>query len=277
MVGASAAPSHSPRTAGWPTVSTTRPFANASPAATHSAARRMSPAWTGSRLTLGIARNAASRSSTSEDGVTAIDRDHLPRHPRRLLGDEEEDAVRDVVGRPEPPRRDRLDEPAPALLAVALVLRDRRRVREHEARRDRVDRDPEAAELMRRLPGEADLARLGARVGLDAREAHAAPGAGRDVDDATVAALLHPRRNRARAHERAGQVRVDDRAPVVVGHLLERPADLADHTARVVDEDVDAPDRADEVVHLRGVRDVDRVLVAAVDDGACALERGRDR
>ena len=46
---------------------------------------------------------------------------------------------------------------------------------------------------MRGLAREADLPRLRARVGLDPGEADAAAGAGRDVDDAPVARLLHAR------------------------------------------------------------------------------------
>src|SRR5581483_8334725 len=135
--------------------------------------------------------------------MAAIDREDLPRHPRRLVGDEEEDAVRDVLRGAEPAGRDRLDQPPLALLAVALELRDRGRVREDEARRDRVDGDPEAPELVGALAREADLAGLRARVRLDPREADAAAGAGRDVDDPAVAGGLHPRHDGAGADERA--------------------------------------------------------------------------
>src|SRR5262249_36627288 len=157
---------------------------------THSAARRMSSRWAGSRLTLGIATNAAKASTRSEDGVATIDRENLAGHPRRLVGGEEEHAVRDVLGRAEPPHRDRLHQPPLPLLAVALVLRDRGRVREHETRSDRVDRDPEGPQLVRRLTCEAELAGLGARVRLDPRQADAASGARGDVDDPPIAPLL---------------------------------------------------------------------------------------
>src|SRR3954471_12942358 len=117
----------SPSTTGCPSVSTTRPFANASCAASQSAAARMSTARAGSRLTLGIATNSASAErNRSEDGMSAIDREHLAGHPRRLLGDEEEHAVRDVLRRPEPPRRDRVEQALLPVGAVALPLRDRR-------------------------------------------------------------------------------------------------------------------------------------------------------
>ena len=64
-------------------------------------------------------------------------------------------------------------------------------------------------------------------------------GAARDVDDAPVPAALHARRHRLGAEEGAGEVDGDDRLPVGLGDLLERPADLTQHAARIVDEDVD--------------------------------------
>src|SRR5579862_4027411 len=163
-----------------------------------------------------------------EDGLAAVDREHLSSHPRGLVRGKEQDAVCDVLGRAEAPSRDRLEQPALALLAVTLVLRDRARVRQDEARGDRVDGDPERAELVCRLSCEAELTGLCARVCLNAREAHAPTGARRDVDDPPMAPLLHPGRNRTRADEGARQVRVDNRPPVLVRHLFERPSDLPD-------------------------------------------------
>ena len=107
-------------------------------------------------------------------------------------------------------------------------------------------------------------------------QADAAPGTRRDVDDPSVAALLHPGCHRAGADERARQVRVDHGPPVVVAHVLERPSDLADDAACVVDEDVDAADLRDEGGDLLGVAHVDRVAVAAVHGRAVRLERGGD-
>src|SRR6478752_552233 len=115
--------------------------------------------------------------------VSAIDRDHLPRHPGGLVRDEEEDAVRDVLGLAQAARRDLSENRALPLIAVALPLADARRVREHEARRDAVHGDAERAELVRGLAREPDLPRLGARVGLDSGEADAASRARGDVDD----------------------------------------------------------------------------------------------
>ena len=136
---------------------------------------------------------------------------------------------------------------------------------------------PYGPELVRRLAREADLPGLRAGVRLDAGQADAAPGAGGDVDDPAVAALLHAGHDRARAEERARQVRVDDGLPVVVGDLLERPADLADDAARVVDEDVDPADPSRRSASTCAAsRDVDRVAVAAVHGRAVRRERGGD-
>ena len=70
---------------------------------------------------------------------------------------------------------------------------------------------------------------------------------------------------------------LDDHAPVVVGDVLERAADLPDDAAGVVDEDVDGADPGDERVDLVGVGHVDGVLVAPVDGGPVLCERARDR
>src|SRR5476649_1959022 len=143
MVGASAEGCSSASTTGWPDVSTTRPPANASCSATHAAARRMSPRRAGSPLMLEIATNSAS--VRSEDGMAAIDRKHLSGYPRRLLGCEEEDTARDVCRGAKAPGRDRIEQALLPLLAIALELRDRGGVREHEAGCDRVDGDAEPA------------------------------------------------------------------------------------------------------------------------------------
>src|ERR1700722_17628133 len=102
MVGAPGAPSQSARTTGWPPAGTTRPPANASRAASHSAAWLMVAALA-SRLTLGTATNSASslRYPASPGGrlrMAAVDGDDLPGDPRRLRRGEEPHAVGDVVG-----------------------------------------------------------------------------------------------------------------------------------------------------------------------------------
>src|SRR6266576_3356049 len=177
--------------------------------------------------------------------MAAIDRDHLPRHPGGLFRDEEENAVRDVLGLAQAARRDVPENRPLPLLPVALPLTDARRVGEHEAGRDGVHGDAERPELVRGLAREADLARLGACVRLDSGEADAAARARGDVDDPSVACRLHPGHDRPRADEGALQVRVDDSLPVLVRDLLERTADLTYDAAGVVDEDVDRADPLD--------------------------------
>src|SRR5665213_3042406 len=108
----------------------------------------MSSLCVGSTLTLGMARNSRSPAIASEDGVAAIDRDHLPGHPRGLVGCEEEDAVGNVLRGAETPRRDRLHEPRLSVRPVRLELRDRRGIREDETGSDRVDGDAETSELV---------------------------------------------------------------------------------------------------------------------------------
>jgi hypothetical protein len=131
-------------------------------------------------------------------------------------------------------------DPALPFRAVGFPLPLGRGIAAHEAGRDAVDRDAPGSEFVRELSGESDLPGLRGCVRLDAGEAHAQPGAARDVDDASVARRLHRRGDRLAAVERAVQVHGHDRAPVHFRNLLERPAGLSEHAARVVDEDVDA-------------------------------------
>ena len=84
-----------------------------------------------------------------------------------------------------------VDQLALPVGAVAVPLNLGRRVGQDEPRRDAVDRDPERAQLVGHLPGEADLARLGAGVGLDAGLAGAQAGGRGDVDDPALAPRLH--------------------------------------------------------------------------------------
>ena len=76
--------------------------------------------------------------------------------------------------------------------------------------------------------------------------------------------------------ERRREVRVDDLAPVVVGNLLQRMADLAADPAGVVDQDVDGADAGEEVPHGGGVGQVGAVLVDLVHVRAVAAERVGD-
>ena len=76
-----------------------------------------------------------------------------------------------------------VDEALLPVRAVALPLPLRRRVREHEAGRDRVHGDAVRRELPGELLRQADEGVLCRRIGLDAGEARAQAGAGRDGDD----------------------------------------------------------------------------------------------
>src|SRR5205085_948508 len=158
--------------------------------------------------------------------------------------------------------------------SVRLPLAFRRRVRANESRRDVVDGDVPWSQLVRELPGEPDLCRLRRGVRLDAGEADSEARAAGDVDDPTRARLLHSRRNRLGAVERAGDVDVEDALPVARRDLLERAADLAEHSAGVVDEDVDASARSRRLTHecldgvlVRHVHDARRAAPASL--GAC--------
>ena len=70
--------------------------------------------------------------------------------------------------------------------------------------------------------------------------------------------------------ERAGHVHVKDALPLLRRHLLQRPADLPEHAAGVVHEDVDAAVRPPGL----GDKRVDRRLVADVHPPHLALPAG---
>ncbi len=93
--------------------------------------------------------------------------------------------------------RDAFDQQALALGAVGLPLLPGRRVGQHESRRHAVDRDAERAELVAELARQADQARLGRGIGLDAGLADAEARAARDVDDAPAPRGLHAESERA--------------------------------------------------------------------------------
>ena len=180
-------------------------------------------------------------------------------------------------GFPSPPGGNARHQFPLARLAVARPLPLGRRVGQDEAGRDAVDRDTERPQFVRHLPGEPDLAGLGAGVRLDPGQADGAPGSRGDVDDPAPAALLHPRHHRARTQKGAGQVRVDDRVPVLVGHLLQRVADLAGHSPGVVDQDVDGAGAGEELPHRARVGQVGGVLVHSVDGRTTVGQRPGDR
>src|SRR5215469_8415303 len=209
--------------------------------------------------------------------MTTVDRDRLAGHPGGPLADEEPHAIGDVRGFAEAPHGDPLDKLPLARLAVAGPLPLGRRVGQDEAGRYAVDRDAERPELVRHLPGEPDLAGLGAGVRLDPGQAHGAPGARGDVDDPAPAAFLHARDDRTGAQERAGQVRIDDRVPVLVGHLLQRVTNLAGHSPGVVDQDVNGAGAGEELPHRVAVGQVGGVLVDPMDGRSLTGQRLGDR
>ena len=133
----------------------------------------------------------------------------------------------------------------------------------HEARRDRVAGNVSNRHLARDRLRESD--EPGFRRGVVRLTGVAGDtGDGRDVHDAPRA-LLHHRAHRGFRHqERAAQVQVDDRVPVLGAHPHEQ---VVARDARVVDEDVD-PAAAERE---RGLHDV---LGLAVDRHV-ALYEGR--
>ena len=154
-------------------------------------------------------------------------------------------------GVPEAARRDPLDQRSLAFLAVALPLRDRSSgSRARSPARSQftvIPKRPSSCAVCRVKPicPAFALAYAWIPVRLTLR-----PAPEEMLTMRPYARRLHAGNDRPRADERAGQVRVDDRVPVVVRDVLERLADLADDTAGVVDEDVDAADPLDELVHL---------------------------
>jgi hypothetical protein len=102
-------------------------------------------------------------------------------------------------------------------------------------RRDRVDQNPARCELLGDRLGQADQPRLGGGVvglPLVARQPHDA----RDVDDAARAPLHHPARRGADGVERALEVGIQHRVPVLV---LDPHQQVVARDAGVVDEDVE--------------------------------------
>src|SRR5262249_24082538 len=98
-----------------------------------------------------------------------------------------------------------------------------------EPGRDRVGGDPERAKLDGQGLGEALQAGLG-RGGVDLA-AVAERGGGGQVDDPAEPLPDHVLPHRPGHEERAAQVHVDDRLPVVVGHLEQEV--VADHAGVV--------------------------------------------
>ena len=137
----------------------------------------------------------------------------------------------------------------------------------HVARRDDVRADVPRPELARERLGEADDPGLRRGVVRLAPVAvHADDRA--DVDDRPRALLHHrPGHCATRVEDRA-EVRVDHRAPVVVGHAREQ---AVASQAGVVDEHVDVAGLVDEPLRVFGRRDV------GLDRAAADLRRRATR
>jgi hypothetical protein len=83
---------------------------------------------------------------------------------------------------------------------------------------------------------------------------------------------LHAGGYRLRAEKRTRDVDVEDPLPVGLRYFLERPADLTQHTAGVVDQNVDLAGSAcrfrDDRVHGAFVRDVRDARLARASSGS---------
>src|SRR5947209_9271085 len=110
-----------------------------------------------------------------------VDAEHLAGTPAGVVGGEEQDAVGDVLGGTGTLEGRALDQRLLALRPVRLPLAFGGRIAAHEARSDVVDGDPPRAQLLGKLPRQSDLPCLGARVGLNPRQAGAPARSGRDV------------------------------------------------------------------------------------------------
>src|SRR5579884_323213 len=191
----------------------------------------------------------ARRWTRSSHPRPSVDAERLARAPPGVVGGEEEHRRGDVLGRAQATQRDALQQRRLPRRPVRLPLPPRARVAQHEAGGHAGDRDLPRTELPGELPGEPDLAGLGAGVGLDAGEAGAPSRARGDVDDAAVPALLHDRRDRPAAVKGAGEVHRHDGAPLLGGHLFDRLAHLAEHAPGHVDQDVDGAFCGDHLLH----------------------------
>src|SRR5207245_9157526 len=110
-----------------------------------------------------------------EEGAAAAEQEHLPGDPRGSRGDEEPNAVGDVLGTSETPQRDPLDEAPLPFLAVAFPLPLGRWIRADDAGRDAVHRDSVRSKLVGRLARVAAMSVIRDRVGLDDVLADAVP------------------------------------------------------------------------------------------------------
>src|SRR5690606_17034653 len=98
----------------------------------------------------------------------------------------------------------------------------------------------EGSQFMAELAGEADELCLGACIGLDTGEADADAGTTGDENQLAGATLLHRWHDSARHQKCPAHIHVIDSIPISRRNVFDRLLGLAQHTARDVDEYVDA-------------------------------------
>src|SRR3954447_2027800 len=187
----------------------------------------------------------------------AVDEKNSARDERRLLGAEEAYRSGDVLRIAEPAERREVEH-----LRLGLFRNHLGQLRLDVTGSDDVRAHVPAAELLRERLREADDPGLRRRVVRLAPVAMHADDR-RDVDDRARAPFHHSPCYRAARVEDRAEVRVDDRAPVVVAHPRE---DAVARQAGVVHEDVEVAGLGDEPRGVHRLRDV-RVHRAAADLG----------
>src|SRR6185369_3153161 len=184
--------------------------------------------------------------------LAAVDRERRAGDEIGVVGDEEKNAARDVLGLAEAAHRNARHD------LLEHVLRHRaHHVGVDVAGHDRVDRDAEARTLLRQRLGEAVDAGFGRGV------VHLAVLAGlavdrADVDDAAELARAHAVDDGPAGVEARGEIGADDGVPILPAHAVER---AVARDARVVHDDLDRPHLFFDFLD----RGLDRVVVADVE------------
>ena len=238
-------------------------------------------------LTLGVAREgdqiqirlALGRSPGPVSIRYSIQRDDSPPSTQHLAGDpagerggEEQHAHWRCRRAAEPPSAIDSEQPRLPIGAGGVPLPLGRRIGAHEARRHVVDRDvpgPSSCASWRVRP---ICAGLGRGIGLDAGQADAEPGAARDVDDPpgpSPAFIPGPPPGRSRS----APVRLTSKIACQSDgrDRFDRSTDLAEHAARIVDQDDPAPAAASH-------KSADGAAIGDVDAAAsCRNPAGQSR
>src|SRR5213593_4028163 len=215
----------------------------------------------------------------------AVDDQHLTRNVAREVGHEKEHRCGDIRPLPQPAQRNRPDQGFPRIAGDGAG-----ELRIDEPRGHRVHQHVAGGQLLGDGLGETDQAGLGrgvVRLPFVAVDAHHA----RDVDDPSPAPLDHPPGRVFGHEERALEIRVDHRIPVV---LADPEQQVVARGPGVVHNHVDPPevllDRGDRRFHLAGVAHVTSIAarravgqrmrgrlglgaIAPQDGHACARER----